>query len=208
MKYKEKFNKKLLVEGNDDQHVVWALCEQYNIPESFDVVDCDGVDKLIPQISVRFKVSGMEAVGIIVDADDKPTQRWSHVSAELTKSGFNDIPKDLPVDGLILSNDKQKAGVWIMPNNKLNGMLEDFISFLIPSDDKLYPVVQTTLQDIEAKELNNYKQCHKAKASIHTWLAWQEDPGTPMGLSITKRYLTTDEATCMIFVEWLKKLFS
>lgn len=207
MKYKEKFNKKLLVEGNDDQHVVWALCEQYNIPESFDVVDCDGVDKLIPQISVRFKVSGMEAVGIIVDADDKPTQRWSHVSAELIKSGFK-VPDNLPNDGLILHNGKQKAGVWIMPNNKLNGMLEDFISFLIPSDDKLYPIVQTTLQDIEAKELNIYKECHKAKARIHTWLAWQEDPGTPMGLSITKRYLTTDEDTCMKFVEWLKKLFT
>ncbi len=26
MKIKEKFNKELVVEGNDDQHVIWALC--------------------------------------------------------------------------------------------------------------------------------------------------------------------------------------
>lgn len=32
---KENYTKKLLVEGNDDQHVIWALCEKFNIPETF-----------------------------------------------------------------------------------------------------------------------------------------------------------------------------
>lgn len=31
--HREKFNKKLLVEGNDDQHVVWALCKKFDLPE-------------------------------------------------------------------------------------------------------------------------------------------------------------------------------
>lgn len=201
-------NKELLVEGNDDLHVILALCEKYKITENFKIVDSKGFDKLIPQIPIRFKSSGIETIGIIVDADADLKQRWDSVCEALKKSGFSNLPKDLTENGLIINNGKHRAGVWIMPNNKLNGMLEDFISFLIPSDDMLYPIVQTTLQDIEAKELNNYKECHKAKARIHTWLAWQEDPGTPMGLSITKRYLTTDEATCLKFVEWLKKLFS
>lgn len=200
--------KELLVEGNDDLHVILALCEKYRITENFKIVDSKGFDKLIPQIPIRFKSSGIETIGIIVDADADLKKRWDSVCEALKKSGFNNLPKELTENGLIINNDKQKAGVWIMPNNKLNGMLEDFISFLIPSDDKLYPIVQTTLQDIETKELNIYKECHKAKARIHTWLAWQEDPGTPMGLSITKRYLTTDEDTCMKFVEWLKELFS
>ena len=42
MKIKEKYTQKLLVEGNDDQHVIWALCEKFNIPEVFDVIDCGG----------------------------------------------------------------------------------------------------------------------------------------------------------------------
>ena len=204
----EKNNKELLVEGNDDKHVIWALCEKYQILENFKVIDCKGYPKLIPQIPIRFKSSGIEAVGVIVDADDNPKHRWCSVSDALTKSGFKNIPKDLPEGGLIVTNGKQKAGVWIMPNNKLSGMLEDFISFLIPSDDQLLPIVQTTLEDIEIKGLSRYKACHKAKATIHTWLAWQEDPGTPMGMSITKRYLTTDEVTCTKFTDWLKELFS
>ena len=200
--------KELLVEGNDDLHVILALCEKYKITENFKIVDSKGFDKLIPQIPIRFKSSGIETIGIIVDADTDLKQRWDSVCGALNKSGFSFIQKELPESGLIVHNGKQKAGVWIMPNNKLDGMIEDFISFLIPSDDKLYPIVQTTLQDIEIKELNKYKQTHKAKARIHTWLAWQEDPGTPMGLSITKRYLTTDETNCLKFIEWLKNLFS
>lgn len=44
MKIKEKYpRQKLLVEGNDDQHVVWALCEKYQITENFDVIDSRGV---------------------------------------------------------------------------------------------------------------------------------------------------------------------
>lgn len=62
MKCKEGYNKKLLVEGNDDQHVVWALCHKYNILHNFDVIDCDRVDKLIAQIPIRFKTSGIETV--------------------------------------------------------------------------------------------------------------------------------------------------
>lgn len=52
MKTKEKFSKKLLVEGNDDQHVVWSLCERYNINENFDVIDSGGFSALLQQIPI------------------------------------------------------------------------------------------------------------------------------------------------------------
>lgn len=192
MRNKEEFNKKLLVEGNDDLHVIKALCKKHELTKNFDVIDSKGIDKLIPQIPIRFKSSGVETIGIIVDADEDLKQRWDSVCAALNKSGFSSIQKELPESGLIVDNCKQKAGVWIMPNNKLNGMIEDFISFLIPADDVLYPIVQSTLKNIEMKGLNKYGAHHKAKAAIYTWLAWQKDPGIPMGRSITKSYLTTN----------------
>lgn len=125
----------------------------------------------------------------------------------LSGQGF-EIPDELPSEGLILSNKNGiKVGAWLMPNNNLNGMLEDFISFLVPQDDKLLPIVNTTLDEIETRKLNKYSLIHKSKAKIHTWLAWQEDPGTPMGQSITKKYLTTDEENCLRLIEWLQTLF-
>ena len=208
MRLKEKFNKKLLLEGNDDQHVIWALCEKINIPETFDVIDCEGIDKLNEQIPVRFKQSGIESLGIIIDADSEIKSRWTSLRSLLSAQNFN-VPDELPLTGLVIKNDSNiKVGVWIMPNYNLNGMLEDFISFLVPKDDKLLPIVNSTLEDIERKKLNKYASIHKSKAVIHSWLAWQEDPGTPMGLGITKRYLTTDEATCSLLIRWIDELFN
>ena len=208
MRVKEKFNKKLLVEGNDDQHVIWALCEKFKVPEIFDVIDCEGIDKLNEQIPVRFKQSGIDTLGIIIDADAEINSRWTSIKGLLTAQGFT-IPNALPSTGLVLKNANNiKVGVWIMPNNNLNGMLEDFISFLVPKDDKLLPIVNSTLDDIEEKKLNKYASIHKSKAVIHSWLSWQEDPGTPMGMGITKRYLTTDEATCSLLIKWLDELFN
>jgi hypothetical protein len=86
-------------------------------------------------------------------------------------------------------------------------MLEDFISFLIPPEDELLPVVHSTLNYIETRKLNKYSGTHKSKAIIHTWTAWQKDPGTPIGLSITKKYLSTEDVTCRKFAQWLSNLF-
>ena len=87
-------------------------------------------------------------------------------------------------------------------------MLEDFIAFLVPSDDLLLPIVRENLNDIERKNLNKYNLIHKSKAEIHSWLSLQEEPGTPFGSSITKRYLTTDEETCLKLIKWLSDLFN
>ena len=208
MRVKEKFHKKLLVEGNDDQHVIWALCEKFNLPENFDIIDCEGIDNLYAQVPVRFKQSGIETIGIIIDADTHIKNRWNTIRNLLIEQRFS-IPDNLSKKGLIIENDANiRVGVWIMPNSDVDGMLEDFISFLVPQDDQLLPIVNSTLQNIEEQKLNKYSLAHKSKAVIHTWLSWQEDPGTPMGLGITKRYLTTDEATCSRLINWLTELFN
>ncbi|MEI6141525.1 MAG: DUF3226 domain-containing protein [Mariniphaga sp.] len=208
MKPNQIFNKKLLVEGKDDQHVIWALCEKFKVKESFDVIDCEGIDRLIEQIPVRFKQSGLEALGVIIDADSDIGTRWDSLKGLLSTFGYI-VPLNLPLNGLILRNeDNIKVGVWIMPNNNLNGMLEDFIVFLVPKDDQLSPIVNQTLDHIESLNLNKYSLIHKSKATIHSWLSLQEDPGTPMGLAITKRFLTTEEQTCGLFIKWLDELFN
>jgi hypothetical protein len=208
MRIKEKYNKKLLVEGNDDQHVIWALCNQFSIIERFDVIDCGGIENLIDQIPIRLKQSNIETIGIIIDADSDLQLRWRNLKQLLNAQGFV-LPELLPENGLILSQfENISIGIWIMPDNNLNGMLEDFIQFLVPPDDSLFPIILENLNEIERKQLNKYKQLHKSKAIIHSWLSVQDDPGTPLGLSITKKYLTTDNNTCKKLIDWLNNLFS
>ena len=160
MKIKEKCVNKLLVEGNDDQHVIWAICEKYNIPEVFDVIDCEGITNLFNAIPIYLKQSDIESVGIIIDADINLIDRWEYIKKMLMRQGFI-VPDELPETGLVLAKDNVKVGVWIMPSNNTNGMLEDFISFLVPPNDNLLPVVDNTLNVIE--------EC-KAPAKTHRFL--------------------------------------
>lgn len=204
---RENHNQKLLVEGKDDQHVIWALCEKFQLTQNFDVIDCNGISNLYQQLPVRFKQSGVETIGIIIDADTNINERCLSISSLLKDFGYN-IPDIFPGEGLIVNDEKIKVGIWIMPNNNQSGMLEDFISFLIPHDDVLLPFVTNTLDSIEADNLNKYSKIHRAKATIHTWLALQEDPGTPMGLAVTKKYLTTDSDNCLKLINWMKLVFS
>jgi hypothetical protein len=207
MRVNEKFKQKLLLEGNDDQHVIWALCERFKIKESFDIIDCEGVDNLNLQIPIRFKQSGVKTIGIIVDADSDILGRYNSLKSILETEQFT-LPNEIPENGLILKRNSIKIGIWLMPNNNLNGMLEDFIAFLVPKNDILLPLVNSTLSDLEKNKQNLYSLSHKSKAIIHTWLSWQEDPGTPMGLGITKRYLSTEIENCTKLISWLKNLFN
>jgi hypothetical protein len=217
-KIKPHKNALLLVEGVDDQHIIWALCSKFNIdvrslenPEGgiFSVEDGKGYTNILKQINERFKTSDINTIGIIVDADVNLQNRWQSLSNKLTTLGFT-CPETIENTGFITTNDNgKKVGVWIMPNNKVDGMIEDFMAFLIPKKDKLIDEVNNFLENIEEKGLNKYTTpLHKAKATIHTWLAAQKEPGSRMGVSITSKYLTTDEATCKLLFDWLKDLFN
>ncbi len=200
------FRKQLLVEGNDDRHVMLALCKQFNIPKNFEIIDCNGIDNLLMQIPVRLKQSDVKSLGIIVDADTHIKQRWNDLQSIFSKQGIN-FPKDIPKGGLVYHANDITIGIWIMPNNSLNGTLEDFISFLVPQGDKLWTVAKQVVDEIETKQLNRYIPTHQSKALIHSWLSWQEDPGTPLGLAITKKFLTTQDMNCLKLMEWLVETF-
>jgi len=197
----------LLVEGNDDQHVIWALCKKFNIPENFEVKETGGIDQLFKQLPVRLKEADVTTIGIIIDADTNMNSRWATLN-KILKEQLPDFPKEANANGTILEKEDFKVGVWLMPDNKTNGMLESFIEFLIPANDKLLPIVNAHLDNIEDKSLNKYKAIHRDKAIVHAWLAIQEDPGTPLGLSITKKYLTTDVEQCQDLINWLNALFN
>lgn len=202
------YSSKLLVEGNNDLHIIKSLCEKYSVKESFKVVDVQGIDNVFKNLSIEFKSFKKISIGVVLDADINFEKRKEEIKNLLRKIGF-DYSIDFPKKGLILTNEKdQKIGFWIMPNNDSKGMIEDFISFLIPKEDKLLSIVNQTLNVIETQTLNQYSLIHHSKAKIHTWLAWQKDPGTPMGQAITKKYLETNHETCDLFINWLNNMFN
>ncbi len=202
----------LLVEGKDDQHVIWALCKQHKVSQTFSVElpneDNGGIDALLKSIPVRLKISKLRALGIVLDADQNLKSRWDAVYARLRREGYSKLPSVPDSNGSIIEADqKPRIGIWLMPNNQLPGMLEDFVSSLIPEDDLLAPKAEAILQEIESEALNGYSLLHHQKAFIHTWLAWQENPGQPMGQAITAQVLSHNQPLAQAFVKWLNVLF-
>lgn len=204
----------LLVEGKNDQHVIWNLAQKLSLKETFEVIDKNSYNQIISSLPTMLKSTNtLKRLGVIVDADENLEGHWTSIRNILMASGYySSIPTDLPKEGLICKPDDEEQlifGLWIMPDNNLNGMLEDFICYMIPEpeNDALLAKTDKVLKDIESEKINNYKDVHHSKARIHTWLAWQDEPGTAMGTAITKQILSTDGILCNNFVLWLKNLF-
>lgn len=88
----------------------------------------------------------------------------------------------------------------------MKGKLEHFIELLIPPDDALWPYAQKCAAEIEAVN-RPFAAIDLQKAQIHTWLAWREVPGMPMGTAIKSRCLDSNSPQALLFVGWLKRLF-
>ena len=204
----EEFTSKLLVEGNDDQHVVWNICVKFDLPKTFGVKDCTGIDKLLSQISSYIK-NRDQNLGILIDADANLQQRWSTLVSILTPLGYKLSNAPDPRGSIVYSDVYQtRVGIWLMPNNRVHGMLEDFAQIIIPAQDKLKPHADRIISEIEEAGVSEFSSLHRAKAFIHTWLSWQESPGTPIGQAITKSYLDHNHELCILFVDWLNRLFN
>jgi len=222
----------LLVEGRDDRHVVWQLCVKHRLPEQFAVVipgqdwegrlapparqahpptqedEAAGITELLKDVPVRLRQPGLHTLGIMVDADEDLSRRWREVRGALARGGYASVPEQPPANGWISgSAGPVRVGVWLMPDNRASGTLEDFAARLIRDHDPLLARADSVLSEMEVAGLRRYRVAHRPKALIHTWLAWQENPGHPMGLAIKAGALRHDAPPALEFVGWLRRLF-
>ncbi len=217
-------NRILFVEGADDQHTIWAICEHFKVEETFLVgipdrtgainrkakpTEIGGIDNVFKAVELNLIAgsSAIERLGIVIDADENISSRWKSISAILRRAGYKDLPDSPDVDGTVIKQEFLPIfGVWIMPDNQIRGMLEDFLSFLVPENDKTWERVTNCIDKIPNDE-RLFKSVYLTKAQIHTFLAWQKEPGKPFGQAITAKYLQADNPNCEKFVNWLKRLF-
>ena len=208
--------KRLLVEGEEDKRVIPQLIEANGINWGnnksewiVDIKQCDGVENLLDQslINTELKASNLEILGIIVDADEYPANRWESIRNILITK-FPDIPDKLPTTGLIhKAPDSIKIGIWMMPDNQERGMLETFLKFLLPDNtNNLWELSEDICQ--QASKLGApFKDLHKDKAKIHTWLAWQNPPGRQLHNAVMERILSPTSPYAANFVNWFQELF-
>lgn len=199
-------NDRLFVEGRDDQHVVYSLMQHHAVEKTFEVVPEEGIDKLLRTLRVAIKGSDTDRLGIVADADVDLEARWTAITNILKNAGYKKLPKLPSPEGTIITqSEKPRIGIWLMPNNTVPGMLEDFIEFLVPDGDALWKQAGQCVETIAG--MAKFPPQHKIKACVHTWLAWQEEPGKPLGQAITARYFNAEAQYAHQFVAWIRRLF-
>jgi hypothetical protein len=195
----------LWVEGKDDQAVVWALCVAHSLPRIFDVLPRGGVETLLKGLGLALRGQPIERLGVVVDANGDSAARWREVARIARAEGYSSFPDAPDMGGTIIdgSGALPRLGVWIMPDNGSPGALEDFAAALVPEEDALWPRADEVVGALPERR---FPAARRSKAHMHTWLAWQESPGSPMGQAIGKGDLRADAPAARRFVAWLRRL--
>jgi hypothetical protein len=220
-KNKNSFENLLLVEGATERRAIPELVEAngviWEISPKTPIVFIDdyagGDTKVVKPtvISNELNVASRKALGLIIDADNNCTDRWQSVKNACLKF-IPDLPQDIPPQGLVHDTFKKngkpvKFGVWIMPDNKTSGMLETFLAYLIKNESEaLWQYSQQVVSEAKNKGAD-YKLSHVDKANIHTWLAWQDEPGNQLHIAVKKKVLDPQHPKAEVFVNWFKTLY-
>jgi len=218
----ERIRSRLLVEGIDDLHVCYHLLKYHSImvlekkvSEDYmvdvwgkiEILPQGGVENLLLAIKTELFRKNLRHLGILVDADEDVASRWQSLRNILGMCGYGAIPTIPDPKGTIVQQDSQPTvGIWIMPDNQLPGMLEDFCRLLVPDNDLLWEIAAGAVQQAIEQD-RRFPELHITKAELHAWLAFQEVPGRPIGQAITKKYLDPEAPHAHHFIQWIRLLF-
>ena len=203
------------MEGETDKRVIPYLMEENGVAwprppnHSVDIEAYGSVDNILKPgvIGAEIGASGLEALGVVVDANGDAAARWKRVST-WCGSEFSELPDRIPAEGLeVVHSRGPRFGVWIMPDNRFTGMLEDFLVQLIPDDSRdLYGLARNCVAEAKRNEAP-FKKVHRTKAEIHTWPAWQDPPDLRLHEAVKNTVLDPARTESRPFVDWFKGLF-
>ena len=209
----------LHVEGKDDVHSIFHLllrhgidCESIPVSIKHSGADGDdasgGVNRLLAGMQVDVKASSGRSVGFVLDADEVPGNRWHAVRDRLEPVGLT-LPNEIPAVGFVdeARSIRARVGVWLMPDNRRSGALEEFLRDLVEGGDPLLPLADEST-GYATERGARFPDTARRKAVLHAWLAWQESPGLPYGSAIRARYFGHDSAAALAFVDWFRRVFT
>jgi len=210
-KVKQSAPHRLIVEGRDDQWSIIALTTKngwdwnHPAPHLPYIDNAEGFQKALEAIAISVRTYAR--VGIVLDADLVLMDRWNAVRTRLSHSGLT-LPDAPDPDGTIVEGHGKRFGVWLMPDNQNPGKLEDFLAVLVPPGDCCWPWAEQATLKAQKEHGASFSGPDTIKAQIHTWLAWQPEPGLPFGTAITAATFAHHATLATMFVKWMTQLYT
>ena len=196
----------LLVEGPDDRSVIDHLRNRHESLPSFEIEAKGGIKPLLAAIGPEVKVPGRRAIGVVVDADRDAEARWASVVDRLAQIGIEVGGLD-PLGTIIpRSPAAPTIGVWMMPDNRSPGEIEDFIRTMVPTEDPVWPLAEDYIDGIPPAH-RAFTSPKTLRAKVHAWLATRARPRL-MGTAIAANDLDITGENCRTLLAWLQRLFA
>lgn len=220
----------LFVEGEDDKSFFKKIIElselnpnnpeiQVAPPKEFNGKDSKGgVLERLPFLLNQIKDGTLQRLAIVVDADYKNEkggglgcQKTIEKIAEMIAPFHFSLDQSItPSNGLIFknSNNYNDLGLWVMPDNQRDGMLEDFIKDCILSSER--DLFNHAVDIVKSVPNKKFKEIHYSKAEIATWIAWQNPPGHGIYYALKENNLLLDAENEPFkhLQNWLKQVFA
>ncbi len=182
--------KVLLVEGKDEENFFKALLKHWAI-SGVRVSNVNGKDKFPIELEAFLLTYGSQvhAYGIIRDADRSREDAFKSVVNLLKRRGEL-YPKKIGAYG---ENEIRKVGVFIMPGNQEEGMLEDLCLQTVADHpvmactEQYFSCLRATLDPISPsqpkKQGSHYYPKNQSKAKALAFLAGNHETFTSVGVA-------------------------
>jgi len=196
----------LLVEGKDECNFFEELLKYLRINE-VQIVDIGGKDQFPVAFESFSKVSDFNLInrlGFIRDAEKKQAQAaFSSICSILQKHQF-------PVPGNPNEIEKTDAiciGIFIMPDNVTEGMLENLCLKSI-KDKPIYGCINEYIKCIKKFQSDNEKEMfNEPKAFVQTYLSAQSPIANSLGVGAKKGHWDFNNKCFDDIKKFLKELF-
>lgn len=215
--------KVLLVEGDSDKSFFEKICKSLSLDTSVQVAppkDLGGSHNSKEGVFQRLKIllhqlpdEQITHIALVVDADyadqnglgcQKTIER---VTALVTPFGFELEEVESAQDGLFFKNPDylNKLGLWVMPDNQQEGMLEDWIKSCIKNDESA--LFHQASEAVDSLSNPKFKEHSISKAEVATWLAWQKKPGHGLYGVLKDDLLDNTQPSFQAMEQWLKAIY-
>ena len=221
--YPDEASHVLLVEGQDDKHMVGQLCDQCPLfsadrsghdwsvtlisnSQTFAIKETGSQSELLDAIHLEVAVSGRKVLGMVLDADRDLKKCWANIEEKFSQTRVQLPVVPDPAGTIVHEQDLHpRIGIWLMPDNKSRGELENFALRMMSRHDAIWPLSRSYIDNIPEGD-RKFRPSQTDKAKLYAWLATRREPGR-MGAAVGAGDLEINGPLCRDFFKWLVRLF-
>lgn len=214
----------LLVEGEADEGLFSVICREAGLGVTVTVstpknrgAEENGKGNalnLLPSLIEQMSDGQVERLALVVDADFKDTDGLGYqgtldkITEILEKHKYHITPPLKPRPGgytISHTDGLSPFGLWIMPNNGTDGLLEDFIKSSVVTADA--DLLQHAVDTVGKLPSQKFKPIHRSKAEVATWMAWQKNPGQSLRGVVGGKLVDFESGPGKQLVDWLRTVY-